>query len=199
MFQQILLHAAFRRELSGIGRIMLMQLNFILVAIVNLGLFLLPFSWLKVFWLRLWQKNVSYSSSIQRGVRITSVLGELSIGDNSIVGVNVLLDNRRGIFIGENVNISRECKILTLGHDYNHEDFVAKGAPVVIEKSAWVFMGVKVMPGVVVAENSVVFSFSVVTKSTDKYYAYGGVPAIKIRGPVASRSKQKPYRFFFAF
>lgn len=176
-----------------------LQLNFLVVFFVNSILAVLPHSFFRVAWLRLWGKRVSFKSSIQRGLRISSIIGDLEIGDHSIIGVDVFLDNRRGIYIGSNVNISRDVIALTLGHDCRDSSFVTKGSPIKICDNAWLFMGVKIMPGVTIEYNSVIFSFSVVTKSTQPMKAYGGFPACELEVDVAERHVQRPYRFFCAF
>lgn len=180
-------------------RVFLLQVNFILVAFVNFVIFILPYSWLRILFLRLCGFKVSFSASLQARVRITSLRGALEIGVGTVIGAGVLLDNRRGIFIGSNVNISRECLLLTLGHDISLPDFPTIGAPIFIKDSAWLFMGVKVMPGVTIGNNSVLYSFSVLTKDTEDFSVYAGCPARRIPKKVAKRSNQKPYRYIGAF
>lgn len=181
------------------SRSLLIQTNFVLVWLVNLFLTIIPHSVPRCFLLRLCGFKIGSRVSIQRFVKITSLKGDLSIGDFSIIGVGVLLDNRRGIYISENVNISRECSILTLGHDISTPSFPTKGGSVYLHKSSWLFMKVAVMPNVCVGENSVILPFSVLTKNAEAYKIYGGVPAVQKAGVVPSRSKQGSYRYILGF
>lgn len=104
--------------------------------------------------------------------------GKIEVGENSVVNSGCYLDNRRGITIGNNVNISHDVKMYTLGHDINSPDFETKGAPIVVGDNACIFCNVLIMPGVNVAEGTVVFPGSVLTKSTEPYGVYGGNPAV---------------------
>ncbi len=64
-------------------------------------------------------------------------------------------------------------------------------APVVFEKFANIGTGVVVMPGVTLAEGTVVGANSLVTKSTEPWTVYVGSPA----RPVKSRPKEKIYEY----
>lgn len=52
---------------------------------------------------------------------------------------------------------------------------------VVIEDGVWICSNVTILKGVTIGEGSVLASSSVVTKSTEPYGIYGGVPARKIK------------------
>lgn len=181
------------------SRRMALQAYFIATGVINLGLAWLPTCLLRRYWLRLFGFDVQSGAQIHRRVRITSPIGRLTVGAGSIVGVACLLDNRRGITIGRNVNISRECCLLTLGHDIGHPDFPTRGEPVVIGDDAWLFMGVKVMPGCSIGRNAVVFPFSLVTRGIPESTVAGGVPARVIRNQEVQRARQGWYGYLLAF
>jgi acetyltransferase-like isoleucine patch superfamily enzyme len=105
----------------------------------------------------------------------------VKLGNHSIVGDHAFLDGRRGLTIGNNVNIGSEVRIYTLEHDPDSPSFGTKGGPVIIKD--WVYIGsrVTIMPGVVIDEGAVVASGAVVTKNVEPWTIVGGVPAKFIR------------------
>lgn len=105
---------------------------------------------------------------------------KLRIANSSIIGHNVILDARRGLTIGENVNIGSEVMIWSLHHDYNDPGFKAVGGKVVIENYAWLCARAIILPGVTIGKGAVVAAGAVVTKDVDAYAIVGGIPATKI-------------------
>ncbi len=99
------------------------------------------------------------------------------LGQHSIVGNDAFLDGRKGLFIGNNVNIAGEVRIYTMEHDVNSQTFEGVGASVYIED--WVYIGTRVtiLPGVSIGEGAVVASGAVVTKNVEPWTIVGGVPA----------------------
>lgn len=104
-------------------------------------------------------------------------LGKCNIGTNSTINRGCYIDNRGGISIGSNVNISHDCRIYTMGHDIFHRDAPTHSRAVTIGDNAWLFPGVKIMPGVSIGRGAVVYPYSVVTKSVPDFTIVGGVPA----------------------
>jgi acetyltransferase-like isoleucine patch superfamily enzyme len=98
----------------------------------------------------------------------------LHIGNNTVINPHCYLDNRRGIYIGNNVVISHHTKIYTLGHDYNHSEYIAIGAAVKIEDFVVVFSNVLIMPGVTIKKGAVILSGSVVVKDVEEMDVMGG-------------------------
>jgi acetyltransferase-like isoleucine patch superfamily enzyme len=119
-------------------------------------------------------------SIIYRGCKFFYPRG-VKLGNHSIVGDQAFLDGRRGITIGNNVNIGSEVRIYTLEHDPYSPTFAVKGGPVVIKD--WVYIGsrVTILPEVVIGEGAVIASGAVVTRDVDPWTIVGGVPAKFIR------------------
>jgi acetyltransferase-like isoleucine patch superfamily enzyme len=113
----------------------------------------------------------------------------ISIGRGSVVGFWATLDGRRGIEIGENVNLSSEVALWTLQHDPADPGFESRGAPIVIEDHAWISFRATVLPGVRVGEGAVVAANSVVTKDVEPYAIVGGAPA----GVIGRRPREHSY------
>ena len=64
-------------------------------------------------------------SCIHRGCKFFHV-GKMSVGQNTVINFGSYLDNRRGVYIGNNVGIVHNTKIYTLGHDLNDQKFLRK-------------------------------------------------------------------------
>lgn len=114
----------------------------------------------------------------------------IEIGDGVSIGPKVLLDGRRGLTIGSNVTIAYEAIIWTLNHDYNDINFIAKGAPVIIEDYAWICCRSIILPGIKIGRGAIVASGAVVTKDVPPFSIVAGVPA-KIIG----YREDKPYKY----
>lgn len=138
---------------------------------------------LRFLGVKLEKKAVIYSGFLIRSPK------RIKIGKGTVVGYNCELDGRKGLTIGENVNISSDVKFYTLQHDYNSPSFEAVGAPVVIKDYAWISVRAIVLPGVTVGKGAVVAGGAVVTKDVPDFAIVGGIPA-KIIG---QRKKEMNY------
>ncbi|WP_051290507.1 DapH/DapD/GlmU-related protein [Selenomonas sp. oral taxon 892] len=100
----------------------------------------------------------------------------ISIGKNTAINRNVILDWRDDVYIGNNVNISAEAAIYTGGHRINSTDFAYYSAPVRIEDRVWIGTRAMIMPGVTIGEGAVILPGAVVTQSVPPFSLVGGVP-----------------------
>jgi acetyltransferase-like isoleucine patch superfamily enzyme len=107
--------------------------------------------------------------------------GGIGIGAHSIIGNDAFLDGRRGITIGDNVNIGGHVQIFTLEHDPDDRAFATKGGPVVIGDRAYIATRATILPGVTIGEGAVVAAGAVVTKDVAPFAMVGGVPAKFLR------------------
>jgi len=102
----------------------------------------------------------------------------ISIGSNSAINKNVLLDGRGGkLIIGNNVDIAQETNIWTLEHDVHSDMHKDSGADVIIEDYVWIASRVTILPGVTLGKGAVVAANSVVTKDVPAMAIVGGIPA----------------------
>lgn len=133
--------------------------------VMMFGMFLLPFSSLRVLVMRLC------------GVRI---------GRGCYVGFNVAFDTNFPslVRIGDHVTISHNVSI------YSHTATPAASrlarvydatAPVTIGDGAWISANTVLLPGVEIGRDCMVGAGSVVTRSTEARSLYAGNPARKIR------------------
>lgn len=182
--------------MKKIGYNLALQLNFILLAFVNLSYNLFP-SYLSSFYLRIFGFRISASSCIHRCCKFFH-LGRLKIGRHSFISFGCYLDNRREIIIGDNVEIAHNVKIYTLGHDIDSPKFETKGKPVIIKDHVFIFSNALIMPGVTLNEGAVVLPGAVVTKDVEAYTVVGGNPAKFVKRRNADNQHECFYPFMFA-
>lgn len=140
----------------------------------------IPIHSLRIFYYRYFMKvKIGKNTHIHRCCQIRR--GQIKIGDNVIIGENALLDGRRGLFIGNNVNFSSNVSIYTLQHDYNSATFDAVGGPVNINDNCWISSNSMVLPGVTINEGAVIAAMCLVNKDVDEYTLVAGVPFRKIK------------------
>jgi len=104
----------------------------------------------------------------------------IRIGKNSIINRRCYLDGRGGLVIGENISISPECYLVSLTHEYDSPDFKAKALPVTIKAFSWIGARAIILPGVSLAEGTVVGAGAVVSRSTEAWDIVAGNPAKRI-------------------
>ena len=174
----------------------LLQLNFLFIHIINSLLLVMLYPFSNLLFLLIGIK-VPYSSCIHRKVKIFS-LGKMKLGKNCVINSGCYLDNRRGIYLGNNVGIAHDTKIYTLGHDIDNPYFPTKGAPVYIDDDVFVFSNALIMPGVRLSRGTIVLPGSIVTKSTEPFSVVGGNPARYIRERNKEVHYKLNYRYWFA-
>ncbi len=176
------------RELSG-SEVLQKSMNRGNAILSEFGVFLLhivgniPSHYFRRFCYAIAGIKIGKGSTIHMGARFHTV-GQIEIGEDSIIGEGVALDGREKITIGNHVDIASEVMIYTAEHDIDSEDFHAIGGPVIIED--YVFIGPRaiILPQVTIKKGAVVAAGAVVTKDVEAYTVVGGVPArhIKKRG-----------------
>ena len=111
----------------------------------------------------------------------------VKIGKNVFIGAEVLIDPAYPnlVTIGDNVALTGRNILLT--HSEPPLPIREKNllnriiAPILIQNGAWITMGVIVLPGVTIGENSVVSAGSVVTRDVAPYTLVAGSPARVIK------------------
>jgi acetyltransferase-like isoleucine patch superfamily enzyme len=151
-------------------------------------IFAVPSHKVRIGTMKLLGMKIPWSVGLYTGCEIRNPKG-IQIGKGTVIGNRCLLDGRRGIVIGEKVNISPEVFVWTLHHDYNDPGFVQIGDSVKIDNYAWICSRAIILPGVHIGEGAVVASGAVVTKDVEPYTVVGGIPAKKI----AERNKNLNY------
>ncbi|SDS99729.1 Acetyltransferase (isoleucine patch superfamily) [Mucilaginibacter mallensis] len=163
-----------------------LQTAFIYMACATIGL--LPFHTIRIALLRALKAKIGKKVGIYRGFEVRSPW-KLKIGNSSVIGHNALLDARRGLTIGNNVNLSNEVMIWTSHHDYNSAVFETVGKEVIIEDYVWLCSRAVILPGVTIGRGAVVAAGAVVTRDVAPFTVVGGVPA----KPIATRNRELIY------
>lgn len=129
-------------------------------------------------------RNCESGVMIWDGV-IIEYVDRLTIGENTSINRGCILNCGGGVDIGSNVLIGPRVLIYSQNHKYEDRNvlirkqgYVKKN--VVIEDDVWISSDAKIMPGILIGKGSVIAAGAVVTKSTESYGVYAGVPAIKI-------------------
>ena len=116
----------------------------------------------------------------------------LSFGDNVVVHRHVLLDDRGGIEVGDDVSISDYVNIYSHSHDvddihkvYTQTTRIGNGARLTYHST--------ILAGVEVGEHAMVGSGAVVTKDVEPYQIVLGIPAktAKVKTPQHAETARK--------
>jgi acetyltransferase-like isoleucine patch superfamily enzyme len=114
------------------------------------------------------------------------VIGDVSVGKNTWIGPNVILDGSGGLVIGDHVSISAGVQIYT-HHTVNKS--VTLGSSPVQKKKTIIGNGVYIGPnsviqmGVTIGDSSVIGALSLVNRNIPPMSKAFGTPAIVIESP----------------
>jgi maltose O-acetyltransferase len=154
----------------------------------------IPSHHVRRFFYRLAGLKIRKGSSIHMGTRFYNPLN-ISIGEDTVIGENAVLDGRERLTIGNHVDIASEVMIYNSEHNVNSEHFAAVEnvvrEPVIIEDYVFIGPRVIILPGVKIGKGAIVGAGAVVTKEVPPYAIVGGVPA-KIIGE--RRNKNLHYK-----
>jgi len=104
----------------------------------------------------------------------------MEVGDNVVVHRHVLLDDRGGIRLGNNVSISDYANIYSHTHSIVEQRDVTN-AMTVLEDGVRITYHATVLAGVQVHEQGMVGAVAVATKDVRPYHVYVGIPAKSVR------------------
>ena len=104
----------------------------------------------------------------------------MEVGDNVVVDRHVLLDDRGGIVLGNNVSVSDYANIYSHTHSIVEQKDVTN-ACTVIEDGVRITYHATVLAGVRVHEQGMVGAMAVATKDVRPYHVYVGIPAKSVR------------------
>ena len=121
---------------------------------------------------------------IYPGARLSHTYG-MDVGRNLHVNAGAFLYGRGGLTIGDDVMIGPNVVVVSSQHRFDDPrlPMVAqghRGDPVSIGTDVWLGANAVVLPGVRVADGTVVSAGAVVTRDTEAYSIVGGVPAARI-------------------
>jgi galactoside O-acetyltransferase len=104
----------------------------------------------------------------------------MEVGDNVVVHRYVLLDDRGGIRLGNNVSISDFANIYSHTHSIVDQRDVTD-AQTIIDDGVRITYHATVLAGVHVHEQAMVGAMAVATKDVRPYHVYVGIPAKSVR------------------
>src|SRR5688500_7896616 len=104
----------------------------------------------------------------------------MEVGDNVVVHRNVLLDDRGGISLGNNVSISDFANVYSHTHSIVDQRDVTD-AMTRLEDGVRITYHATVLVGVHVGEQAMVGAMAVATKDVRPYHVYVGIPAKSVR------------------
>lgn len=117
---------------------------------------------------------------------IKSYGGLIQIEQGSFIGPLTVLYGHGGLKIGQHVKIAAQCVVIPSNHNFCAVDkyIYEQGETslgITIEDDVWVASGVKILDGVCIRKGCVIGAGAVVTRSTEAYCVYAGVPSKKMR------------------
>ena len=177
-------------------RHILRQFKHIYVFMLNLFLNLIPGGWPRKFILKCIGFKIGKGSSLRSIFRLYG-LGNISIGENSVVNRGCILDNRGFIDIGNNVSIAHDVRIYTAGHNINSPYFYQYINQVEIQDFVSIFPNSIINPGTVLKKGCIVLGGSSVYGVFDENSIIAGNPATKIgnRYPLFKYNSSYDFRF----
>ena len=106
----------------------------------------------------------------------------ITIGKNVFFNTGCSFQDRGGISIGDGSMIGMNVTIATLNHGLALETRnTTYPSPVVIGENVWIGSNATILPGVTIGDNSVVAAGAVVTKDVPKNTVVAGVPAKAVK------------------
>jgi acetyltransferase-like isoleucine patch superfamily enzyme len=137
-------------------------------------------------------ENISIGSHVRIDPEVILLAsGPLTIGCYTHIAPGVFIAAKAGFEMKNFANIAHGARIYTINDDYSGEHLMGPTIPtellslntgaVLIQEHANVGAGAIVLPGVTLAEGSVLGALSLIGRSTEPWMIYGGVPARPIK------------------
>lgn len=138
--------------------------------------------WMRVACAKGFCSHVGSNVNIER---MASFSSRISIGDNSGIGINCVLQGE--VHIGNNVMMGPQVWIYTRNHRHDRIDIpmIDQGfeeeRQVIIDDDVWIGSRVTILPGVCIGKGVIIGTGSVVTKSVPPYSIVAGNPAVIVK------------------
>jgi acetyltransferase-like isoleucine patch superfamily enzyme len=131
----------------------------------------------------LFRRILRQNSGVKWAIHHTSTIhspGKITRGKQVYPGDSpgVYINAVNGVTIGDYTNIGPNVGIVSSNHDFVNNDAHVAAAPIVIGKFCWMGMGAVILPGVKLADFTIVGAGAIVTKSfPEGYCVIAGNPA----------------------
>ena len=133
--------------------------------------------------------KIGENCELRNGAQLLTYGGNIEIGDNSSINPYTIVYGQGNIKIGNYVRIAAHCVLIPSNHTFIDlskpiylQPLSKKG--IIIKDDVWIGCGVRILDGVTIAKGCVIGAGSVVTKSTEPYGIYVGIPAKKIKSRI---------------
>lgn len=126
--------------------------------------------------------TIGSNCQIYRFSQIITYKSNISIGSYNSIHPFVSISGPGDITIGSHVRIASGCTIVAGSHVFEdlsvpiHKQGMS-GLGITINDDVWIGTNATILDGITIAEGCIIGANSVVTKSTEPYTIYGGVPA----------------------
>lgn len=126
--------------------------------------------------------TIGNNCQIYRFSQILTYKAKITIGSFNSIHPFVAITGPGDVTIGSYVRIASGASIVAGSHVFDDPSIPIhkqgmRGKGITIEDDVWIGTNATILDGVIVAKGSIIGANSVVTKSTDPYKIYGGVPA----------------------
>ena len=121
--------------------------------------------------------KVGKNSIIRRGTHI-NVPHNLNIGEHCTIHGKIKC--RKPVNIGNFVEFVEDVTISTQKHNIQSELFENIYNPIIIEDECWLSLNSVILDGITLKKGSIIAAGAIVSKGTEPWGVYGGVPAKKI-------------------
>lgn len=105
----------------------------------------------------------------------------LTMEDESCLGLDSDTYNVAKVFIGKAAVISQKVYLCTASHDVDDPSFPLTAAPIQVGSKAWVAAAAFVGPGVSIGAGAVIGAASVVRRDVEPWTIVIGNPAVRVR------------------
>ena len=126
--------------------------------------------------------SIGSNCQIYRFSQILTYKSKITIGSFNSIHPFVVISGPGDITIGSYVRIAPRATIVAGSHIFNdptvpiHNQGM-QGKGITIEDDVWIGTNATILDGVILAKGCIIGANSVVTKSTEPYKIYGGIPA----------------------
>lgn len=148
------------------------------------------------FYRKIMKFEIEKGACIHLGCRFTSTK-TFFLGENSTINQYCHLDNRGFIKIGANVSISAKCALITSDHVVSSNTFEGRDRSIQLETYVFLGYGVVILGGVTIKKGSIIGACGVVTKTTEEFKIYNGIPAKECGTRVNELDYDSQYRRLF--
>lgn len=126
--------------------------------------------------------DIGERSRIYRYAHLIGYGGKITLGNKCSVHPWVMISGPGNVAIGNHVRIAPRVTIVAGNHVFNRADLPIheqgmEAGNISIQDDCWLGANAVILSGVTVREGSVIGAGSVVTKDTEAYGIYAGVPA----------------------